>query len=292
MPATASAGTPAPARKKRAAGAGTLVFCHANGFPAATYGALFEVWRAAGWRVLAPAKLAHDPARPPTSNWPHLRDELLAFIEAEAGDTPVALVGHSMGGYLSLLAASRRPERVQAVVLLDAPIVSGWRSHTFHMLKLSGLIERAGPGKVAIRRRMHWPSLQAAAEHFGAKRAFARWDKRVLADYLRCGFEPAPEGGVQLAFDRAIEARIYNTIPHQVPMVLHRHPLHCPVIYVAGTRSRESRQLGLQFVRHLAGTRWRTLEGSHLFPMERPVETARTVLALLEARADTTRSAS
>ena len=39
----------------------TLVFSHANGFPAGTYRVLFEQWRAAGWHVLAPEKFGHDP---------------------------------------------------------------------------------------------------------------------------------------------------------------------------------------------------------------------------------------
>jgi pimeloyl-ACP methyl ester carboxylesterase len=271
------------ARRK---GAGTLVFCHANGFPASTYKVLFDTWRTAGWCVLAPEKIGHDRAHPPTSGWPHLRDELLEFIEREAGGEPVALVGHSMGGYLALLAASRRPAAVRAVVLLDAPIVAGWRAIAFQMLKLSGLITRGGPGRVAATRRRAWPSREAVRAHFAGKTRFARWDKRVLEDYLRGGFVSAGDAagsGLKLAFDREIETRIYNTLPHHVSDVLARHPLRCPVSYVAGTRSRESRQLGLAYVRELAGPRWRTIEGTHLFPMERPVETARTVLALLAA---------
>ena len=34
-------------------GQGTLVFSHANGFPAGTYRTLFDRWREAGWRVVA-----------------------------------------------------------------------------------------------------------------------------------------------------------------------------------------------------------------------------------------------
>ena len=34
--------------------------------------------RAAGYRVLAVERFGHDPAHTVTSNWPHLRDELLA----------------------------------------------------------------------------------------------------------------------------------------------------------------------------------------------------------------------
>lgn len=261
----------------------TLVFSHANGFPAGTYGVLFDAWRRAGWRVLAHEKFGHDPAYKVTSNWPHLRDELLDFIHREAGETPVVLAGHSMGGYLSLLAASRAPQRVRAVVLLDAPIVAGWRSHGFRMLKATGLIHRGGPGKVSARRREHWPSREAVREHFQGKRAFALWDPRCLADYLRHGFEKAPGGGVQLAFRREVETRLYDTLPHHIESLLRRHPLRGPVAYVAGSRSAENRQLGIGLVRRLAGPRWRTIDGTHLFPMERPDETAQTVLDLLAA---------
>jgi pimeloyl-ACP methyl ester carboxylesterase len=260
----------------------TIVFAHANGFPAATYGALFAAWRRAGWRVLAHDRFGHDPAYAVTSNWPHLRDELLAFVHREAGGKPVVLAGHSMGGYLSLLAASREPALARAVVLLDAPIVSGWRSHGFRMLKATGLIRRGGPGKVSARRREHWPSADAVREHFQGKRAFALWDPRCFEGYLRHGFEPAPEGGVRLAFRRAVETRIYDTLPHHVEALLRRHPLRCPFAYVAGTRSAENRQLGIGLVRRLAGPHWRVIEGTHLFPMEKPDETAATVLALLK----------
>lgn len=260
---TPRAAPPAPA----AAGSGTLVFCHANGFVAGTYEPLFELWRAAGWRVLAPAKLGHDPHYKVTSNWPQLRDELLAYIEREAPGEAVALVGHSMGGYLSLLAAARAPALARAVLLLDAPIVAGWRAQGFRILKSTGL-------------------LAAARAHFAAKRAFAGWDARVFEAWLQHGFEPAAAGGVQLVFRREIETRIYNTLPHHVEHVLARHPLHCPFGYLGGTRSAERHQLGIGFVHRLAGPCWREIEGTHLFPMERPRETAQAVLELLAKAAD------
>jgi len=285
---TASTAATAPAAVASAATrdtarAGTLVFCHANGFVAGTYEPLFEHWREAGWRVLAPTKLGHDPRYKVTSNWPHLRDELLDFVRREAPGEAVALVGHSMGGYLGVLAASREPALARTVVLLDAPIVAGWRAQGFRMLKSTGLIERAGPGKVSSRRRTHWPSLDAVRTHFGAKRAFAAWDSRVFDAWLRHGFERADDGGVQLAYRREVETHVYNTLPHHVESLLRRHPLPCPFGYVGGTRSVERHQLGLGLVRRLAGAHWREIEGTHLFPMERPIETARAVLELLAA---------
>src|SRR6185503_3887805 len=48
------------------------------------------------------------------------RDDLLAMIDSVAAPGPVVLVGSSMGGWLMLLAALARPERVAALVGIAA----------------------------------------------------------------------------------------------------------------------------------------------------------------------------
>jgi pimeloyl-ACP methyl ester carboxylesterase len=258
----------------------TLVFSHANGFPAGTYEQLFKAWRAAGWQVKALEKFGHDPGYPVTSNWPRLRDQLIDFIEHEVGG-PAFLVGHSLGGLLSLLAACRRPDLAQGLVLLDSPVFTGWRAHSVRMLKLSGLIPKLSPGKVSRTRRHEWPSDQAVLEHFRAKAVFARWDPQVLDDYVRAGTRHV--GGKRvLAFDRAVETHIYNTLPHHLGALMSRHPPRCPVAFIAGTRSSEVRTGGLASSRALAGERFRWLDGTHLYPMEKPRETATLVLELLD----------
>jgi pimeloyl-ACP methyl ester carboxylesterase len=265
--------------------AGCIVFVHANGFPGGTYRVLHDEWQRAGFDVLVPDKLGHDPRYPVSSNWPRLRDELIAIVDNADLGQPAHLVGHSMGGYLSLLLASRRPDLAASVVLLDSPLLGGWRAHSVHMAKITGLMKRVSPGKVSKTRRQQWPSVAAAKAHFAAKSVFARWDPRVLRDYLRCGTEPAEGGGVQLVFRREIETRIYNTLPHQLTEVLRTHPLHCPVSYLAGTQSGEGRQVGMAATRALTHNRIRWIEGSHLFPMERPGPTASAVMEAIESMA-------
>jgi pimeloyl-ACP methyl ester carboxylesterase len=253
-----------------------IVFSHANGFPAGTYRVLFDAWRAAGHAVHAVERFGHDPAYPATSNWPKLRDQLIHFIEREVGG-PAVLVGHSLGGLLSLLAACKRPDLASGLVLIDSPVISGWRAHSLQVAKATGLIKRVSPGRISRTRRHQWPSREAVRQHFAAKSAFARWDSRVLEDYVRSGFEER-DGKTVLAFSRDIETRIYNTLPHHLGVLLQRHPPRCPVAFIAGTQSTEMRQAGIAASRALAHGRFATIEGGHLFPMEKPEETAAAVL--------------
>jgi pimeloyl-ACP methyl ester carboxylesterase len=86
-------------------------------------------------------------------------------------------------------------------------------------------------------------------------------------------------------FDRRVETRIYNTLPHNLEQLLREHPLRCPVGFIGGTRSVESRLVGLGLTRKVAGgsetDRVRFIEGTHLFPMERPRKTAEVIAAML-----------
>jgi pimeloyl-ACP methyl ester carboxylesterase len=256
-----------------------IVFSHANGFPAGTYRVLFDRWRAAGHDVHAIERFGHDPRFPVTSNWRGLRDQLIEFIEHQRVGQ-VALVGHSLGGLLSLLAACKRPDLAAALVMIDSPVVTGWRAHSLSVLKRTGLMPRVSPGKVSKQRRHQWPDRASVLAHFQAKPAFARWDPRVLRDYVAAGFDDHGDH-VELGFHREVETRIYNTLPHHMGAVLKRHPPRCLVAFLAGTQSVELRQGGAAGARGLAQQRFRWIEGSHLFPMERPDETADAVLAAL-----------
>ena len=262
----------------------TIVFSHANGFPAGTYRQLFEAWRAAGFTVRAVDKFGHDIRYPVSSNWPHLRAQLIEFIEREV-DGPAWLVGHSLGGYLSLMTASRRPDLARGVVLLDSPVLSGWKARAVQFAKATGVGERLSPAAVSKRRRQQWDSADAAFAHFASKSAFARWAPGVLRDYITSGTE-AHGDQRRLAFEREVETAIYNGLPHHLARNLRLHPLQCGMAFVRGSDSTEIRQVGMAATTRLAQGRVSTLEGSHLFPFERPAETAAEVLRWIRTLRD------
>jgi pimeloyl-ACP methyl ester carboxylesterase len=90
------------------------------------------------------------------------------------------------------------------------------------------------------------------------------------------------EGGERvLGFDRAIETAIYNTLPHHLERLLQRHPLRCPVAFIGGLQSEELRQVGLAMTQRITQGRMAMLDGSHLFPMEKPLATAAAIEAAL-----------
>jgi pimeloyl-ACP methyl ester carboxylesterase len=261
----------------------TIVFSHANGFPAGCYRVIFDIWEKAGWTVHALPQFGHDPAYPVTSNWRHLRDQLLHFVDKEVKPTgKIMFAGHSLGGILSLLAVCKRPDLAAGLLMLDSPVVGGWKAHSIQVMKMTRLMHRVSPGKISSQRRYEWPNREAVLTHFQAKHKFARWDPRVLQDYVDSGFEER-EGKTRLRFLREVETRIYDTLPHHLDALLKRHPPQCPVGFVAGTQSEELRRAGAAASKALARKHFTWMEGTHLYPFERPDDTAAVGLQMLEA---------
>lgn len=264
-----------------------IVFSHANSFPASTYKVLFKSLRARGFTVKALEKFGHDERYPVTDNWPHLVQQLVDFAEpaVEKAGHPVWLVGHSLGGFLSLMAAARRPDLACGVLLIDSPILGGWRSTALGFAKTAQLVGSISPGAISRQRRNTWPSAEAALAHFRSKKAFSKWSPEVLADYIDKGTIDV-EGKRMLSFERDVETQIYNTLPDNLDRLFRRHPIKCPVAFIGGRDSQEMQQVGMTMTEKITKGRTMMLDGSHLFPMEKPLATAAAIEASLRNLGD------
>jgi pimeloyl-ACP methyl ester carboxylesterase len=259
-----------------------IIFSHANSFPAATYAVLFKHLRSRGYTVRSVDKFGHDPKYPVTDNWRHLVQQLHDFAEVEIvkHGEPAFLVGHSLGGFLSLMCAARHPELARGVLLLDSPLLGGWKATAFGAIKRTPLLGAVSPGRVSRQRKNRWPSREAAIEHFRHKKVFAHWDEQVLQDYVaHCTHDE--DGERVLSFDRDVETTIYNTLPDNLDRMLKRHPVKCPVAFIGARGSEEMKQVGIAMTQQVTKGRMMMLDGSHLFPMERPIATAAAIEAAL-----------
>ncbi len=117
---------------------------------------------------------------------------------------------HCAARYLSLMAALKKPQWVRGVVMLDSPVVAGWRSSILRVSQFTGLDERLSPAC----RDPHAPERTGRAATrrggiFHSKPAFARWDERMLSDYIEFGIPQVSRTTARAVrvLDRRIEYR-------------------------------------------------------------------------------------
>ena len=263
-----------------------LHFAHANSFPAGTYRQYFE-HLSSHFAIQALDLHAHNPRYPVQDGWHTLAQELVDELAARYA-RPVILVGHSLGGILCLMAAQARPDLVRCVVLLDSPVVGGWRGLLWRLLKNSPRRDRHSAAGHSQRRRQFWPSAQAAYQHYVGKEVFASWAPGVLQDYIDHGLAPHADG-VQLRFTRANETEVYRSLPHHLGALVKKRSA-VPIGFIGGSESVECRRAGLAVTRKLVGRHFRQIPGAHLFPMVSPELAAQATQEMIAALlADTAR---
>jgi pimeloyl-ACP methyl ester carboxylesterase len=263
-----------------------LHLAHANGFPPGTYRplaeALIQDYRVAGM----PARPLWPGSRPAdTPSWHPLADDLVQTLDALALKEIIGM-GHSMGGVSTLLAAIHRPDLFRVLILMDPVILPPLALWGLRLMRWLGLDQRQPLVQGALRRRRTWPSRQACFDHYRAKSFFARWPDASLRAYVESGTRPLPDGQVTLTYPVEWEAHIFATTPTDIWRYVPR--LGTPVLVIRGDQSNAFRpESQRQMARLVPHAHFATLpEAGHLFPMERPTETATMVLDFLKERGD------
>jgi pimeloyl-ACP methyl ester carboxylesterase len=268
----------------------TVHFAHATGFNAETYSGLLRSLDGSLDVYLMDARghgrstASADPER--LRSWRPYRKDLEAFVETLR--QPVVLAGHSMGATVSLALAAARPELVRGLVLIDPVIVAPLQIPRMAIARALGASERLIPiAKAAARRRMEFPSKEAAVENFIGKGPFRTWPRDWIEDYVDGGTIVTEAGAVRLSCDRAWESRTFAmTTINPYPAL---RKVRCPITLLARESSGPpfNRQSRDAFMRCRPDTRLLLLENvTHFMAMERPD----IVVEEIERMADTVRS--
>lgn len=247
-------------------------FSHGNGFPALCYKQMLD--------GLSPEfdscyidRIGHNPAFPVTENWHNLVLELIDNIKKNA-DRPVIAVGHSLGGILSLLAATEQPQLFKAVIMLDSPLIGPFKSNMIRFAKRFGFIDRMTPGFRTRGRREHWKTHQQLIAYLKTRDLFKTFTDECLNDYITYGLDQ-DEQGYHLRFDRKTEYQIYCTIPHIIPN--YKGKLSTPAALIYGDKSTVVDKQDVHYMKKAFKVKSVKTRGTHLFPMEHPLKAAKEI---------------
>jgi len=251
----------------------TIQFSHANGFPAQSYEYLFSLIENTDIRFIDTMGHADYSNM---ADLTHLRDELIDEIEAEH-QQPVIGMGHSSGAAATLLAAAKRPELFEKIILLDPVVFSGRKRLAIWLSKKLGLWESFSPAKRAMVRRADFSDRSEAFDYFKKKALFKNFHPECFKSYIQHGLTPN-EDRMQLAFSAKVEADIFRNVPVKMPANLSK--LKGTIVY--GDKSGIIAKADIKWWRkNVPNLEIVSFDGEHLFPLEAPHQTAELLNRIL-----------
>jgi len=265
-----------------------LLFLHANGYPPDCYMPLLSRLTER-YHVTAMVQRPLWPNSKPDEidSWLPLTDDLLSYLDAHHS-TPIACVGHSMGGLALLRAALREPERFKAIVLLDPVLLPPF------VVTLRKIMRRLNIGnfrhpfiQAARQRREHFDDLDRLYQGYRRKPVFRYFDEEALRAYVEGIACQVDEKTYQLCYSAKWETNIYLISIWRDMDIWHGLPeLKIPTFIIRGAETDTFwERTGKLVKRKQPNIRLETLEKStHLLPLERPNEVSKRILSFFEEK--------
>lgn len=190
---------------------------HGNGFCGASYAPLIDSL-AAKHSVMTTDLLGHGLSQSSEFRWPnwnYLAADVTEAISAQPAFKNAKrriAIGHSLGGVLTLLEASKDKDLFDHIIMLDpvlfTPVVIGFQAG----MRFTGLWKKSGFINAVSNRQQRWQDKKAAQTVLSSKALYREWHPRALQGFIRDGIK-AERVGVKLACDPSWEAKIFSGYP-------------------------------------------------------------------------------
>ena len=251
-----------------------IQFSHANGFPAKTYKCLLENFD--NYKVNYVNKFGHSAFRV-DAGWQSMTNELINSIENNS-DTAVYGIGHSLGAYLTLLAAKKKPELFKKIILLDPPIFNPLKRYFIKLSYITNLFESLpSPAKLTRYRKRIFKDPKAAYKYFENKKLFKNFNKKCLMNYANYGLEKSGDE-FTLNFSSDIEYEIFRTMPAYLGSL----NIKVPVSFIYSNKFEVISKTDIFYLKTvMKNTQFILFNGGHLFPLEQPEKTAELIQSLI-----------
>lgn len=259
-------------------------FAHANGYPPEGYKQFVQPFLD-NYEIIASKyrPLWGDRNPNEVKHWNVFADDLIRFMD-EKGLTKVIGMGHSMGGTISSIAAMKRPDLFEQLVLID-PVIFPKTYDLWTKFLPNSFLKRMIPiAKASLKRRDQWESKQEVYHSWRKKRVFKKFSDSVLKDFIDAAIVPSPKGGVTLAYPKAWETQVYVTAPYifsdlvkiQIPLTVIKGE-HSNVITDGLWEKWQQKQPNAHLIEYKSA--------GHLVPMEYPILLADTIMKQIKVNA-------
>ena len=200
-------------------------------------------------------------------------------------------MGHSFGGIATLIAACKRPELFERIILLDPTLFSKAQYRKVELLRLlakMGIQAKIPIVEAALRRRRRFSSREAALSTLSRRSLFEGWPRESLESYVDGAFRPTGRASeVELVWSAEWEAQGYRTLETRSWNWLARVPKGLRVDVIRGSSSDTLLPEVLEKIRRQAASlsqdfHFHEVQGhGHLFPLSAPELSARLLLELV-----------
>lgn len=261
------------------------LFIHGNGFPPLAYKSFLDnLSKGSCIYAMSQRPFWQTNIKPESINsWGLFKDDVIKFIEQEKLQNTVA-IGHSMGGVLILLIEIAQPGTFKKIFLLDPVITSIFKSVLYKILFKINLIDKMHPMIEATnRKRMVFENKNSMYQLYRKKSIFSKINDEYLMDYIDSIIEEN-HNSIRIKISKKWENTIYRTgSMHDSQIWRNLKNIECPAYVILPNTP----QFGhFNYGRKLknGNKNFKNLfinNSTHLFPLERPKETANLISANL-----------
>jgi pimeloyl-ACP methyl ester carboxylesterase len=259
-----------------------LLFLHANGYPPACYRDLLSRLAGSGHHVIAMAQRPLWKGSHPhdVQDWKPFSDDLLRFLDQIGQSAPVTVIGHSLGGVVTLRAAIRNPERFHSIILLDPVLFQPHFIVTWNIARALRITDYMHPLIPATKkRRRKFDNLDLLFSTYRRRPVFKYLDDNALRAYVE-GITCPVEGGYKLCYSAEWESHIYYTSIWRDMELWRALPnLKVPTLIVRGDETDTFFESTARRVERVnPAIRVETIpQSTHLFPLEKPQEASQII---------------
>lgn len=258
----------------RESGRPTLHWAHGTGFHARLYTPLLDrlsrLANVSAWDMRGHGA-SHDAGHLDSyCGWETYYQDLEVLVDQ--AEEPIWLAGHSIGAMCCIALASRRPDKVQGLLIVDPVVMNRWQAMALPITKRLHKVPRSNHIANAARRRAAFDSRAAARDHYRGRGTFRTWSEDCLKLYVKHGFVDDHEHGVRLAATPAWESATFAGEHDPWPNIRRLGQWGRPVsLLAADTETTFPYANRGRFTRLASQTTLESVPGTtHSLPLERP----------------------